>query len=214
MHLQKTNRGQLLLEALITMSVMVLVLALGAQVYLAGANSGKASIERNVGQGLAEGELEAVRAASDEKWNNLYKPPTGSGNPTADKGVSNPYYAQVSSGKWIFVSGMETVAVNNISFSRYFTIEDVSRDSATRNIETIYNSSNDDPSTQKVTVTVSWPNADAITLVEYFTRWRNKVCNQTDWSGGASSGVKNCPDTTYDSKDASLDTSGGQVQLQ
>ena len=108
------------------------------------------------------------------------------------------------------------MTVNGVVYTRYVIVENVSRDAATRAIETTYASDRDDPSTQKITVTTSWTGGDPISISDYFFRWKNKACNQTDWSGGAGSGVKNCPDTTYESilPSGTIDTTGGILKLQ
>jgi len=164
--------------------------------------SGKVSGERDIAVGLASEALEAVRGASEEKWQNIY-----------DLTKNSHYKTVQSSNKWTLSPGDETIAINNASYTRYVVIENVSRDAGTRLIDT---GTNYDPSTQKVTVTVSWPYADPVVMTDYFLRWRNKVCNQTDWSGGAGSGVKNCPNTSYDSISPAgvIDTVGGTLKLQ
>ena len=102
-----------------------------------------------------------------------------------------------------------------MNYTRSLYIENVSRDlSVNRLIESVYDSARNDPSTQKITVSVSWPNGDTVTGSEYVTRWRGKGCVQTDWTtgGGATSP---CPADTYDTKDDSVDTSiSGELKLQ
>ncbi|MFA5099042.1 MAG: LamG domain-containing protein [Candidatus Paceibacterota bacterium] len=42
----------------------------------------------------------------------------------------------------------------------------------------------DDPSTQKITASVSWAQGGLLSRVEYFTRNRNNIFSQIDWTGG------------------------------
>lgn len=202
------NKGSLLLELLIVISILAIILTVGAQAVYVSMQSGKVSGERDVAIGLANEALEAVRAVADEKWQNIY-------NLTKS---TQHYYATstLSVGKWTLVDGDETIALNNATYTRYVIIDNVSRDGATRAIENTYVSADDDPGTQKVSVSVSWPNANPVLVSGYFFRWRNKVCNQTDWSGGVGAGPKNCPDTTYESitPPGTINTVGGQLKLQ
>lgn len=197
------KKGALLLELLIVISLLAIILSVGTQAVYVSLQSGKISGERDIAVGLASEALEAVRGATEEKWQNIY-----------DLTKASQHYKVVPSGnKWTLATGDEAIAINNASYTRYVVIENVSRDAGTRMIDT---GTNYDPSTQKVTVTVSWPYADPVVMTDYFLRWRNKVCNQTDWSGGAGSGVKNCPNTSYDSISpaGTIDTAGGTLKLQ
>jgi type II secretory pathway pseudopilin PulG len=190
-----STRGALLLELLIVISLLAIILSVGTQAVYVSLQSGKISGERDVAVGLASEALEAVRGVSEEKWQNIY-----------DLTKTPQHYKTVSSGnKWTLVSGDETIAINNASYTRYVVIENVSRDAGTRMIDT---GTNYDTSTQKVTVTVSWTYADPVVIAEYFFRWKNKVCTQTGWTGNGLSGntVTTCPTTTYDAIDTTVST--------
>ena len=71
-------------------------------------------------------------------------------------------------------------------FTRYFNVENVNRDS---DGDIVTSGGNDDPSTQKITTYVEWPGVESavgqVKIVDYITRWSNRVFNQTDWSGGS-----------------------------
>ena len=173
-------RGALLIEILITISILAIILSLGAQSSFVSLRASKSAGEKDMALNLAIETLEAVRGASDEKWQNLYD---------LTKGSANHHYPSQSSGKWVISNnGDETVAVNSIPYARYFVVDNVSRDQTptSRAIENTYNSANDDPSTQKVTVTVTtnWATSTAVTFSQYLSRWRNKVTVQTSWTGG------------------------------
>lgn len=202
------TRGALLLELLVVVAILASILAVGSQAVFVSMQSGKVSGERDTAVGLAAEALEAVRAVADEKWQNIY-------NLTK---APQHYYPTLSNGKWVLtLVGDETIALNTASYIRSVVIENVCRDDTTRlvtGVSPCAGGSSDDPSTQRVTVTVSWENADPVVINEYFFRWRNKVCGQTDWSGGVGSGSKNCPDNTYGWQDGNLNTSGGTLKLQ
>ncbi len=186
----RVQKGSLLIEILVAVSVFAVLASIGAQALVVSLSSNVAAEKKTSGANLLSEMMGGIRAASDEQWQNLYG---------VTKGAH--YHPVISGGKWVLVTGDETVSVGNASFVRYFTVSNVSRDLSTRGIETTYASGHDDPSTQLVAATVTSTTTDALTASEYFFRWRNKTCNQTAWSSSGSSGVKNChddvTDTTY-----------------
>lgn len=193
-------RGSLLLELLIAISVLGIILSVAAQAMYVSLQSGKVSGESDVAVGLASEALEATRSVAEEKWQNIYD---------LTKGAQ--YHMVRTNNKWATSTASETITLNTATYTRYVVIENVSRNASTRMIDT---GTNYDPSTQKVTVTVSWQGSGSpVTVSNYFLRWRNKVCNQTNWSTSGSSGVKTCPDTTYVSS-ANLGVPGTSLQIQ
>lgn len=207
-------RGQLLAEVLISMAFVTVIVAAGAQLFLVGGTSSKSATERNVAQGLIQETLDAARAVAESRWLNMYKPPSGDSDPITAKGSVNHYHVQISGSSWALISGDENVTMNGIQYTRYFYIENVSRDPTTRAIESVYNASNDDPSTQKITIVASWQGAAPITASEFITRWRNRICVQTNWNGGVSASVVTCPTTVFGSAQSGIDTStSGTVKL-
>jgi type II secretory pathway pseudopilin PulG len=204
------KRGSLLLEILIVIGVVAIIIPVVAQVVVTSLNSNKWTTENKVAAGLADETIKAVENVSFEKWQNIY---------SKIKGATNHYYPTKDGGAWTVALGDESLMVNGLSYVRYFTIFDVCRDDITKEIITNQGippctaGNSDDPSTQKITVTVNWTNG---TLIKdyYLTRWRNKVCHQTSWSG-TGSGAVNCPSTLYESA-TNIDTSGtpGSLKLQ
>ncbi len=205
------TRGAFLLELLIVIALLGIILGVGTQAVYVSLQSGKISGERYVAIGLASESLEAVRGFTEENWQNIY---------ALTKGYQ---YQTVKSGsKWATSTAIETIALNKVTYTRYFIVENVSRDSTVdRKIESTYSSVSDDPSTQKVTVTVSWIGADPVTISEYFVRWKNNTCAQTNWVGGVTSPadstvpVANCTiSTVYFTSDNTIATStAGQLEL-
>ncbi|MCX6755017.1 MAG: hypothetical protein NT068_00550 [Candidatus Nomurabacteria bacterium] len=201
----KRNTGSLLLELLIVISILAVILSFSANAIFLSMKSNRVSGERDVSSSLASEEIEAVRAVTEEDWQNIYG---------LTKSIAH-YYPTQSSGKWILSSGDGTVILNGITYTRYITIDNVSRDATTRDIENTYISSDDDPSTQKVTAVVSWSGGNSFTTYEYFFRWKNKICGQNAWTtGGSGNTVKNCTDASYDIKDSNIDVSTGVIKLQ
>ncbi|MDD5152387.1 MAG: hypothetical protein PHS95_00070 [Candidatus Pacebacteria bacterium] len=198
--------GALLLEVLIAISLLAIILSIGAQAVFVGTQSGKISGERDVAIGLSEEASEAVRGVTEEKWSNIY---------TLTKG-SQHYKIVQSAGKWTLVAGDETIPLNYTTYTRYVVIDNVSRDPTTRAIETTYVSGNDDPNTQKATITVSWPGGSPVVTSQYLLRWRNKTCPQTNWTTPTTptDNLSTCAGATYFEDDGTISTStSGSIQL-
>lgn len=186
--LTNDNRGQLLLEILIVVGILAVVGALVSQLIIVSMRASKASNESNVAMALSREIVESVTAISFQNWLSIYG---------LDKDGSK-YHTATTTTSWSIIPGVETVKFNDLEYARYFTVENVSRD-LNKLIESGYVAGHDDPSTQKLTVFVGY-NGATTTVFQYLTRWRNKTCVQTGWSG-TGSGTTTCPSTLYESKD-------------
>lgn len=181
-----------------------MIIGLGSQMIIVSMRSGKAANERNVAIGMIEEIFESSRIIAAERWQNIYGASKGSGN-------HHYPFIQIQDGRWVIADGDESININGLDYTRYFTIDNVSRDS-NGEVESAYNASNDDPSTQKITAYVSWTNGETISFNEYLTRWMNKVCYQTSWDTGGG-GVTACPTTSYDTQNNEADLSGGSIKI-
>ena len=175
----KHEKGFSLFEILIAIAVFSVVGVSVSQLIGVALQADKTAGQKTVAVNLAQETMSAVNALAGEQWNNIY-------------GLSGNRYpantaASCGSVKWCVQSGIESLPpIDGLTYKRSFTVSNVSRASGT--IENTYNSANDDPSTQEVTVTVSWEDATAnqlgsVSLNNYFTRARNTAASQTDWSG-------------------------------
>jgi prepilin-type N-terminal cleavage/methylation domain-containing protein len=104
---------------------------------------------------------------------------------------------------------------NSTAFTRYFNIENVSRDS---NGDIVTSGGNNDPSTQKITVYIEWPTTSGdtgqVSVVDYVTRWANRVFNQSDWSGGSGqTGVITEPNNRFDNA-TSISNPAGSIRIE
>lgn len=179
------RRGALLLELLIVIGLLAIILGVGAQAVYVSMQSGKISGERDVALGLASEALEVARAVAEEKWQNIF---------LLTKATEH-YKPLLTAGAWGLATGDEAIALNNASYTRYLIVQNVCREtSATRNITGVTDTDGSlttcatsggafDPSTQKVSVIVSWTGGDSVTISDYFFRWRNRATNQTSWTG-------------------------------
>jgi len=87
-------------------------------------------------------------------------------------------------------SGTEVISVGNVAYTRWFSVENVSRDDVTGDIvEGGGAGTTEDTSTQKITTHITWlfrGDIQELMTVEYFTRWsKNRVTRSTDWGGNS-----------------------------
>lgn len=210
MNNKKYKPGSLLLEILVVIGVVAIVIPVVAQIVVTSLNANKWTVENRIATGLADETIKAVENVSFEKWQNIY---------SKLKGATNHYYPLKNGGAWSIAIGDESLTVNNLNYVRYFTISNVCRDDISKIIITSAGippctaGNSDDPSTQKITVTVNWTNG-TLSKDYYLTRWRNQVCHQTSWSG-TGAGPVSCPSTLYESA-TDIDTTDtpGSLKLQ
>ncbi|MDP2650658.1 MAG: hypothetical protein Q8P04_01010 [bacterium] len=192
--MRSREKGQSLAELLIGVAIVIIIISsiVGAVIVVVRSNlqSTATRTAAALGQELADG----VRSVAEGKWSNLYS--------VSPKGASTTYRVTASGTPPVLtvVSGSEEVVVNNFTYTRFFSVENVNRDSA----QNIAASGTEDPSTQKITISVRWQlsgQTAELTTAEYFTRSRNEVTRFTDWSGASSTaGPITSPDSNYFSK--------------
>jgi len=186
----KNNRsGQSLIEMIVALSIGILMIGTATSALFLILRSGQLSSNNQIASALNISLSDNLTSVIEGSWNNIYG---------LTKGTN--YFIATSSGQLIVQSGQEQLSANNITFTRSFIVENVSRD-ASGGIEAVYNPLNDDVSTQKITMTTSWPIAGSDSVVSsarYVTRWKNRVFRQTDWSGGSGQeGPVNGPNTRF-----------------
>ena len=112
-----------------------------------------------------------------------------------NKGSGNDYRFKPNITPFEWQQAEEIVTLDDVQYTRYFYAENVCRDSFGAIVGPaagICSSGVEDPSTQFVTVVVSWQQAGSgqeLRGSKYLTRSRNLVTVQTDWSGGVSAGA-------------------------
>src|SRR3989344_2725997 len=123
--------------------------------------------------------------------------------------------------EWQITSGTESKQLGTNTFTRSFYVQHVCRDNSL-NIKGVTDSNGVvvggpstypnyqaspcdtsggswwDPSTEKITVTVSWTGGQTITSSSYVARWKNTPCLQTQWvSTDTGTTTYLCPSTVY-----------------
>ena len=205
----KTNSGQSLIEILIGIAVGVIIIG-GVTATIAVTL--RSNVQNKNVQSATSLSQELVNKLTDfasANWHNI------------DTLGSGQYHLVQSGAAFSAQSGIEPAqTIDSVPFTRYFTVQSVSRD-VNNSIEAVYNSANNDPSTKKVVVTVSWqqgPDPVQTTVNKFITRSKNLVFQQTSWVGGLtnpSDPVLTVPNTTYYDKGTRLNTgTAGSVKVQ
>jgi len=184
----KCQSGQSLMEIIISLTIgaILVVAAVAGVVPMLKSNLESKNIQ--AANSLAQEYLDNLQNLSESSWFNIYNPPGA-------KGSSSQFHLEAIGVTYQVASGASSTTIQGVSFTRYFSIENVKRNlcgsgDITANPTTGCSSGPgatgvaDDPSTQKITVTINWPVSRSILRTEYLTRNRNKVFNQNDWSGG------------------------------
>lgn len=166
------------MEVLVALGVGILVIGGVTSAFVIISRNNDLSTKTRNATIINDSLLDSSRSFADGNWTALY---------ALDKGTANRYKLENVSGLWTAGAGAESVVVGNLTYSRSFYVDNVSRDGS-GNIEAVYNASNDDPSTQKITVETSFAiggSTKTVTSAYYVTRTQNFVLDQTDWSGGS-----------------------------
>ena len=181
-------KGQSLVEIIIAISIGAILIGGATGVIIPILRSNLETRNVQTATSLAQEYLDNLQSITESDWHLIYTPPSA-------KGPSSQFYLAPTSTTFMLVSGATSTVVEGKTFTRYFSIENVSRNlcgssDITTNATTSCGSGPgtagvaDDPSTQKITATVSWPEGGSVTKTQYITRNVNKIFIQTDWSGG------------------------------
>ncbi|MBI2040457.1 hypothetical protein HYT18_05310 [Candidatus Microgenomates bacterium] len=182
------QKGLSIVELLVTIGLAAILFPALLTGFVA-ARGGRAQQEQRIqATALVEEAQEAVRQVRESGWEAFVT-------------TVCPCHPKISGSSWILAAGAETTADG---FTRSLTIEDVLRD-ADGNIVT--SGGTDDPSTKKVTTTLSWGNPipSSITSIQYLTRNTNEGYVETteaQFNNG-----------TYGPSIEITNTSGGEVIL-
>lgn len=187
------NRGQSLVEMIIGISLSVVFLGIAAGSVTFVLRNNLEARTSQVAASLAQEYLDGILAVSESDWMAVYNPPSA-------KGPTSQFYLNISGSNYVITGGATSTVVESRSFSRYFSIENVNRENCGTgnviasgasgncaiNFPGISTDVNEDPSTQKIIVTVEWDNGQRkISLTKYLTRSRSLSFLQNSWGGGS-----------------------------
>lgn len=148
----------------------------------------------------------ALYALSDR-----YSPQIIAGGDTGNVWAYSPARWQIGSCGGATCGTSDDFTQNSITYNSNFYIQNVCRDNAQATAVLDVTATDGttttctspyvyDPSTQKITASVSWTGGVTLTRSEYITRWKNRACVFTNWStaDGGSSVKEECPTAFYD----------------
>jgi len=167
------ERGQSLVEILIAVGISATLVGSVVSTYVVSLRSNANARLSAIGTQLAQETYDNVKAIAEADWVSVY---------SVTKGAT--YHLSLTGDTFDIVSGTEVVGVDEIQYTRFFVIESIQRGIGGDIIEV---GGTDDPSTQKVTVTASWPiagEADSTTITGYISRNRNTSHRSTNWTDG------------------------------
>ncbi len=216
-HFSIPRRGQSLAEIIVAVGIAAILVGTSAISIATVLRSNVQSKRLQAATTLAQELSDSVRSFAEAGWPNIANLNHGSGNLYTLNATTSPFTA---------TAGTETVTQEGVAYTRSFYVDNVSRDlcgagSITTAATTTCASGPNtigvttDPSTQLVTIVVTWPAAaTGVQISEYLTRSRNQSYRQTDWSGG---GGQEGPVTAVNSQFASstsINYSGTQGSIQ
>lgn len=164
------RNGQSLIEVLIAVAIGVIMVAAVTTLIASTLRVSSQTQRTQTSVALGKELLENVRVWTEKDWHGIASMSTGS---------LNHYYLNASSSPFSLASGDESVTVGSTAYTRYFYVDDVTRDGSGRIAPGIV-----DPSTKIVSAISQWPQSATATLTSYVTRSLNYILDQTDWSGG------------------------------
>jgi len=161
----KNNSGSVLLEALISIIIIGLISVVLLDIGVLSLKTFDSIEKITEADFLLKEALESIRSFRDgTDW-------SSNGLGVVNTGTDNPYYLFLDTvanpNKWTLLSGTETMGI----FTRNIIFDKISRDPDTKNIEDVYNSSNDDPDTRKITAIVKWEGKTS-QVITYLTNWK------------------------------------------
>lgn len=172
----------------------MVILGAGGQIVVVSLRGNKIATERNVANGLMQETFEAVHAAATENWINIFdRQKDVPYHPIKNTGQLPPTYP---SGAWVIShpsnEGSEILSINGVDYTRSFRVQNVCRDGSGAIVGVTNSngtgvtctppSNRHDPSTQKISVAVSWPGAAALSASDYVTRWPNRAGVESTWT--------------------------------
>lgn len=193
----RRERGQSLLELLLAVGISALLIGGAAMAIALALNVNTQSKPVQGAVFVAQGLADKTAALAEEDW---------IGNMDGLSAPPATYYVSESGGAFSVTPGSDTVLLEDVTYTRYFTSEPVYRDAS----GIIAGSGALDPSTKKITASVQWSQGAGttqFTVVKYVTRSRNISTGQTDWSGGAGQSGGFTASDKYDAADAGIDAS-------
>ncbi|MEK7634326.1 MAG: hypothetical protein AAB396_00355 [Patescibacteria group bacterium] len=189
-----SNRAQSLIEIIIGISIAGILVGGSTMAIALILRSNFDAKTTQTASFLASEYSDNISSIAESNWLKVYCPPDGNCSGTA-KGIDSKFYLNLSGSSYSIIGGTASTIVEGRTFTRYFYIENVSRDSCgigdiSANATTSCAGGGssgvaDDPSTQKITVKVDWEGNRSVSKIQYLSRSRNFSATQSNWSNGS-----------------------------
>ncbi|MEK7624591.1 MAG: type II secretion system protein [Patescibacteria group bacterium] len=170
------KNGQALIEVIIGLFIAGILISAATAAIVSVLRSGLETKNFQVASSLGQELIDNAKTVAEADWHNVY---------SLSKGPDTQYYVTTSGTEFVNSAGFTTSVVGNITYTKFFSIENVKRLNGIISAEP---SAVDDPSTQKIVSHIQWPSAGRTSeavLTVYLSRWRNSISRQTDWSSGS-----------------------------
>lgn len=171
----RKRQGQSLIEVLIALAIGALFISAAVAVIVVAL---RISGQNEFAQRATNLNLELMDQASivaKDSWHNLNSLALG----------PDTQYHLSETGAFLTVNaGKEDLSLDNASYQRWFSLEEVQRDS---NYQITESSGTVDPSTLKITTYTSWTisgESAEINMVRYLNRNTSRITEQENWDGG------------------------------
>lgn len=172
-----SRSGQSFIELLAAIAVGAIFIVGAAMIIAPSLGENAQAAKTQIAATNAQSLMGNIRVWSEGNWQSVLSLATGS---------ASHYYLITSSTPYAATTGIETIITATTTYTRYFYISDVYRDTSGNltSSGSVY-----DPSTKQISVVYNWVGGKANTMAAYFTRNDNAAFDQSDWSGGASPGT-------------------------
>ncbi len=205
----RNSSGQSLIEILVGIGVGVIIIGgVAATIAL----TLRSNVQNKNSQTAASLGQETINELTDLAAGNWHTIDSLTFDNTLNPPATGQYKIATTGAAFVIQSGSENFTLDGKPFTRSFVIQKVSRDPNTNDILSPWDANNEDPSTMKLVVTVSWQegsNTANVSLSKLVTRSKNLVFVQTDWSGGSGQVQFPAPgaaNNRYDSKGSNINT--------
>ncbi len=171
----KSTIGQSLIETLVGIGIATIFITGAIGIMMVSLRISNQNQNSQPAIELANGLLDQVSAFAQANWHNVYD--------AAPHSPSSMFHLVDSGSFFAIASGSQEVSLTNQTYTKYFSIEDVYRDGD----GAIAVSGTLDPSTLKITATVTWQQGGEtanVSTIKYIARNKSQVFRQTDWTGG------------------------------
>lgn len=194
----------MLVEILVAIVIAGIVIGGVAGIIGTSLITGKKTKQVTVANGLAQQDIEAIKSVAQSSWIDLYCPPAGTC--PGDKGTTSTHSVIFADNSWSFQSGMTTTTIDDLDYGHYFYVENVYRDEGG---DVVASGGDEDPSTQKVTVYVTWSGGGSeFSLSEYIMRFGSAYFVDRGWTEG------NLNDGPYTKSVGTYSTSSGDINVE